>query len=500
VHRTTSEQVVDIGGELNPALELVHTRQAPKRESMASVFSRQTTRLETDYGSILKDTAVLIANAFAVYYGDLLAHKAIHLLHWPEIGMAVSRLSLIGLLVSAMVTLLVSAETGLHRKSGMLSRSEDHSGTWRAVCSSTFISVVATVLSGQSTWAASMIVFYGAMNGLTMVAWRRAVRSPISDAARAIAVRRAFIVGANDNGEQVASLLRHHCADAYSVCGAMLLESHADTERLGTVLQQNFVDDVFIALPIDPSLVPIITAIAQDNRADVKLVPELSSLPWHAPLHFIGEFPAFALQTANVPALAMLVKRCIDVVLSAIGLIALSPVLAVIAVAIKLDSKGPALFSAHRVGRKGRTFPFHKFRTMVANAEELKDKLRRLNKRVGPTFKIADDPRITRVGKFLRRTSLDELPQLWNVLRGDMSIVGPRPHPLDDFRRYQPEHMKRLAVLPGITGLWQVKARRDASFETNMNLDLAYIENWSLRLDASILARTIPAVIRGSGE
>ena len=132
----------------------------------------------------------------------------------------------------------------------------------------------------------------------------------------------------------------------------MLLESHADTERLGTVLQQNFVDDVFIALPIDPSLVPIITAIAQDNRADVKLVPELSSLPWHAPLHFIGEFPAFALQTANVPALAMLVKRCIDVVLSAIGLIALSPVLAVIAVAIKLDYKGPALFSAHRVGRR----------------------------------------------------------------------------------------------------------------------------------------------------
>ena len=130
----------------------------------------------------------------------------------------------------------------------------------------------------------------------------------------------------------------------------------------------------------------------------------------------------------------------------------------------------------------------------------MKDSLRHRNERQGPFFKISDDPRITRVGKFLRKYSLDELPQLWNVIKGDMSLVGPRPHPVDDFEQYSLDHLCRLDVKPGITGLWQVEARRDPSFETNMQLDLEYIENWNLLLDVKILMKTVPEILRASGS
>jgi lipopolysaccharide/colanic/teichoic acid biosynthesis glycosyltransferase len=136
---------------------------------------------------------------------------------------------------------------------------------------------------------------------------------------------------------------------------------------------------------------------------------------------------------------------------------------------------------------------------MVVRADEQKDELRNANERNGPFFKLANDPRVTPLGRWLRKLSLDEIPQLWNVLRGDMSLVGPRPHPVDDFERYDVEHLRRLDVKPGLTGLWQVTARRDPSFDTNMALDLEYIENWSLWLDLKITLRTVPAVLRAEG-
>jgi exopolysaccharide biosynthesis polyprenyl glycosylphosphotransferase len=207
-----------------------------------------------------------------------------------------------------------------------------------------------------------------------------------------------------------------------------------------------------------------------------------------------------SLHREPIPENKLFVKRVIDVVLSSIALIFASPILLAIAIAIRLDSRGPALYCAPRVGKKGRKFMFYKFRSMVIDAAEQKERLRAMNQRSGPFFKIQNDPRITRVGYWLRRTSLDELPQLWNVLKGDMSMVGPRPHPLDDFAQYQLEDLRRLDVLPGITGLWQVSARKDPSFDTNLALDLEYIDNWSPLQDFKILLRTVPAVFRASGE
>jgi lipopolysaccharide/colanic/teichoic acid biosynthesis glycosyltransferase len=193
-------------------------------------------------------------------------------------------------------------------------------------------------------------------------------------------------------------------------------------------------------------------------------------------------------------------KRCIDVLVSASALLLLSPLFVLIAIAIRLDSPGPVIFRQWRAGRGGRPFVFYKFRSMVADAEQRRAALAGQNEQDGPIFKMREDPRITRVGRRLRRWSLDELPQLWNVLLGEMSLVGPRPHPFDDVAGYDDWHFRRLSVKPGLTGLWQVSARSKPDFDTWVRLDLEYIDSWSLGLDIRILAATIPALLRTDGR
>jgi lipopolysaccharide/colanic/teichoic acid biosynthesis glycosyltransferase len=204
--------------------------------------------------------------------------------------------------------------------------------------------------------------------------------------------------------------------------------------------------------------------------------------------------------TGSIAGVGMCLKRMTDVFVSSLALLLLWPLMAVIAIAVKLESPGPVIYRSRRVGKHGREFDCYKFRTMVAGSDALKESLGRLNERRGPFFKIADDPRVTRFGRFLRKYSLDELPQLCNVLKGDMSLVGPRPHPVEDCAQYSSEDRRRLGVTPGVTGLWQVLARANPSFEICMMLDLAYIEKWSLLLDCRILLKTIPAVLAGEGQ
>jgi exopolysaccharide biosynthesis polyprenyl glycosylphosphotransferase len=195
----------------------------------------------------------------------------------------------------------------------------------------------------------------------------------------------------------------------------------------------------------------------------------------------------------------MAVKRAIDIALTVLVSPVVLCVSAVIAVAIKLDSPGPIVFAQMRMGSGGRTFPVYKFRTMVNDAEARKAELVDQNEADGPIFKIRNDPRRTRVGQFLRRTSLDELPQLWNILRGEMSWVGPRPATPDEVDRYLPWHMRRLAAKPGLTGLWQVSGRSDTTFEEMVRLDIYYVEHWSVLMDLRILLQTIPTVLSGRG-
>jgi len=194
------------------------------------------------------------------------------------------------------------------------------------------------------------------------------------------------------------------------------------------------------------------------------------------------------------------IKRGLDIVGAVVGLIVLAPIMAAVALAVKLTSRGPVLFAQARYGWRKRHFRMYKFRTMVMDAEMLQGALESRNEAAGPVFKMEHDPRVTPLGRFLRRSSLDELPQLWNVLRGDMSLVGPRPLPTRDVHRFNESAlMRRFSVMPGLTCLWQVSGRSDLSFDRWVELDLEYIDRWSLLLDFTILGRTLPAVLRGNG-
>jgi lipopolysaccharide/colanic/teichoic acid biosynthesis glycosyltransferase len=195
----------------------------------------------------------------------------------------------------------------------------------------------------------------------------------------------------------------------------------------------------------------------------------------------------------------LIAKRALDVVLCTVALIVLTPVVIALIVAVRLDSPGPIFFVQQRTGRHGRRFKMLKFRTMVRNAEELKASLQHLNILPPPDFKIPDDPRITRVGRFLRATSLDELPQLLNVVRGDMSLVGPRPTSFKP-STYDLWHTQRLDVVPGITGLWQIEGRNEMTFDERLRLDVKYIRNRSLTYDMKLIVRTFTAVLKRDGE
>lgn len=319
-------------------------------------------------------------------------------------------------------------------------------------------------------------------------------------------VRNVLIIGAGPVGWQLA----HHLEKGGSVGSRCLgfLDEHAPIggavlgriDDLARIVRREFIDEIILTTPTHRETAQHVIREARANQIDVKLVPDFFGCdPAPLVLRKYGNVPVLTLSEEPIPVFRLLVKRGLDVALSAIGLLLALPLFVLIALAIRLDSPGPVLYRAPRLGLKGRRFRCLKFRTMIANADALKQKLRACNQRSGPFFKIVDDPRVTRAGRILRRYSLDELPQLWNVLRGEMSLVGPRPHPIDDFERYDLEDLQRLEVPPGLTGLWQVTARSDPSFARNMELDREYIGRWTLGMDFRILGRTVAAVLRGDG-
>ena len=319
-------------------------------------------------------------------------------------------------------------------------------------------------------------------------------------------VGNVLIVGAGGLGHRLANHMEKHPELGRSVCG--LVDDWKPLRNgvigrindLAVLARAGFVDEVILAGPHDREKTLRVLRAAQQLRLDVKLAPDLFGCEPTRETERIGGIPLISLHEERLPVAGLLLKRTQDVVGAGAALILMAPVLVLLAILVKLDSPGPVLYAAPRAGRKGIPFRCYKFRTMVRDADALKGKLRERNQRQGPFFKITDDPRITRVGRLLRRYSLDELPQLWNVLKGEMSLVGPRPHPLDDFSAYAIEHLPRLDVLPGMTGLWQVTARRDPSFQAGMNLDIEYIHRWSLGMDLRILLKTASVVLRGGGE
>lgn len=320
--------------------------------------------------------------------------------------------------------------------------------------------------------------------------------------------RKVLIVGTGARALALAETIKAHARWRYSLIGFVDNEPQFKSDRvLGSLLDMDsllmrlVVDEVFIALPIKSKYDEIQMAIAACERAGIQsgysmdfFVTEVAKR--RSAFEQDGSVVLHMVHNDNRQHL----KRALDIVGALFGLVLLSPVLLAVALAVRLTSKGPVLFRQSRYGLNKRIFSMYKFRSMVVDAEQQQGKLEHLNEAGGPVFKLRADPRITAVGRWIRKTSVDELPQLVNVLRGDMSLVGPRPLPTRDVSRFSEAWlMRRFSVRPGLTGLWQVSGRSDTTFAHWIQLDLQYIDTWSLALDLQIIARTFPAVLKRQG-
>ncbi|MFZ0318223.1 MAG: sugar transferase [Candidatus Sulfotelmatobacter sp.] len=329
-------------------------------------------------------------------------------------------------------------------------------------------------------------------------------------------LRDILIVGTNARAIQFADKMRQNPALGYRVMGFVdqewpgLTDFHhsgfklaCDFDSLPGFLRSNVVDEVVVTLPMRSfhSRASEIAALCEEQGIVIRFISNLFDLK---KARFRTEdFEGDSLithYTGGLEGWPVVFKRVVDIMFSLGLIILLLPLFLLTAALIRLTSRGPAIFVQKRLGLNKRHFGIYKFRTMVVDAEKRMKEIEHLNEVTGPVFKIKNDPRITPLGRILRKTSIDELPQLFNVLKGDMSLVGPRPLPIRDYEGFNEDwQRRRFSVRPGITCLWQIGGRSSISFEKWMELDLQYIDKWSLKLDLEILVKTIPAVLRGSG-
>jgi exopolysaccharide biosynthesis polyprenyl glycosylphosphotransferase len=330
---------------------------------------------------------------------------------------------------------------------------------------------------------------------------------------RGLGVSYVIIVGAGEVGRTVMRTIVARPELGYQIVGFVdddpekaqtdigRLKALGSLGNLSQLIEDKGVDEVIITLPwMYHRKILAIVRECERRQVSARIVPDLFQMSLsQVDVDDMGGVPLIGVREVGFGRGALLVKRGLDTLGAVVGLTFGAPLLALIALAVRLDSPGPVVFHQTRVGVGGKLFEIFKFRSMRKGAEDELERLRELNEADGPLFKIRDDPRLTRVGRFLRRISLDELPQLWNVLRGEMSLVGPRPPIPAEVEDYAEWHMRRLEVRPGMTGLSQVGGRSLLSFDEMVLLDIYYIENWSLWLDLKILLRTIPKALRGDG-
>ena len=326
-------------------------------------------------------------------------------------------------------------------------------------------------------------------------------------------VRYMLVLGAGPRAKAFADLVERHAELGLVVIGHLKADP-SDTgvvldrpllgmiDDLEQVLHGQIVDEVAVCLPFSmEDLIEQVSQLCEQEGKVVRMpVAPMERLLTNGRLESIDGVGVYSLANGPDRAIGLALKRTMDVVGASVAMIILSPVLALLAIAIRLDSEGPVLFRQERVGLHGRSFNVLKFRSMCNDAEDQLPDLRDQNEINGHAFKLADDPRVTRMGRFLRRSSLDELPQLVNVLRGQMSLVGPRPPLPTEVANYDTWHRRRLSMKPGMTGLWQVGGRHSPEFDHWVAQDLEYIDSWSLWLDFKIMARTVPAVLGGTGR
>jgi exopolysaccharide biosynthesis polyprenyl glycosylphosphotransferase len=400
---------------------------------------------------------------------------------------------------------------GLYDEKWIGSRRAEAIRILAAVTAGSAVALVFPVISVSGAFSYLAIGYYWIGSAVIMLLFRAGIRALLN--VRSRKVLDVLIVGSGPRALRVYRDLCEHRANTHRCLGfvdspngeiASEVENRllGDLDGLENLLMRHAVDEVVIALPVRSRYAEIQRAIEICERGGVpaRYLTDVFQQRRNGKQH-LGHEPIGAVPARLSPEDGrLLMKRWVDLVLGSLALVVALPVLAVAALAIKLTSPGPILFAQERYGLNKRRFKMYKLRTMVVDAEAQQVALESWNEATGPVFKIRADPRITPVGRVLRRLSIDELPQLVNVLLGDMSLVGPRPLPLRDVSRFsEPALMRRFSVYPGITGLWQVSGRSELVFDEWIRLDLQYIDEWSLGLDLRILLRTLPTVVQGRG-
>jgi exopolysaccharide biosynthesis polyprenyl glycosylphosphotransferase len=378
--------------------------------------------------------------------------------------------------------------------------------------------IIGVVFTVESLNLPNLLIFYVVITTIGILS-RLLLRLLLISARRSgYNYRYLLVVGINRRASEIAARIELKPELGYKVVGFVaetpeaLREwenaAHGEWKIVGMlddlrrILAEQRVDEVFVCLPVEASFRDIARVIqhARELGIVVRIMPDFAD-DYLFKNTYIEEFENEYVITLfrEQMLLQLLLKRVLDVVISLVMLIVISPLMGFVAILIKLTSPGPVFFVQSRVGMNQREFNLYKFRSMIANAEERKSELLHLNERDGPAFKIGNDPRITPIGRFLRKTSMDELPQLFNVLAGKMSLVGPRPPLPEEVQKYEWLFRKRLSVKPGITCIWQISGRNNVSFDRWMQMDHEYIENWTVWLDIQILIKTIPAVLFSKG-
>jgi exopolysaccharide biosynthesis polyprenyl glycosylphosphotransferase len=407
---------------------------------------------------------------------------------------------------AAPITVLVFAQAGLY------SQRERRSGAGRILASLIVVALIVLAFglgTGYDFTTSGLIPTAVLMSALTIGLLRAAYESVSLEVMRAAGIRRRVVLVGE--GKSLADLRNTLAAarggPAYEFVGVVAQDGIPGLLRLGSreelssVLEDVRPDEVILSeAHFDERTVLEVVEQAHRQGIKVRLAPDTTELLVQRGEYVPGHgAPLFELRPPVLTGWDWAIKRVFDIVVSVLVAVLLLPLWLLIALAVKLDSRGPVLFVDRRIGVGEREFGMLKFRTMVAEAASLQPELENANEAEGALFKIRDDPRVTRVGRVLRRLSLDEIPQIGNVLKGEMSLVGPRPLPLRDHQLLQDWHRARYAVLPGMTGLWQISGRSGLTFDDLVRLDFTYLENWSIWLDITIIARTIPAVIAGRG-
>lgn len=387
----------------------------------------------------------------------------------------------------------------------------------RRIVNATFLGTMAVALAGYFAGIdvprTRIVVLFVVVTLLVSVEREVARRIFGAMRERGKLVRNVVIAGANPEGRELAAMLRTDRWLGYRVLGFVDDDPATDPEPVPGVPLLGTVADAGEILRSRPGASVIVAASAIESSTTNRLARDLLDRGVHVELSStlrdiasqrlvvrpLGRFPVVYVEPVQRDGWRRTAKRAFDVGLALGAIVATSPIVLAAMVAIRIDSSGPVLFRQVRVGRNGRPFQVLKLRTMVQDAEARRDALLAENEADGPLFKMRDDPRITRVGRFLRKSSIDELPQLWNVVRGEMSLVGPRPALPHETEAWDPLLTQRLRVTPGITGMWQVNGRSESSFEDYTRLDLYYVDNWSLLIDLAILAKTVPVVLLRQG-